>query len=200
MQILAIDLIAELFPIAALGRDKGEGKLMKEQPRKLNHHILNRASITDLAWAGLLMGLLAFGNYLFYYWRHGLSASHIEPGSLIHMGATSMTYLSIALIQLANILQRRSEHGLFTRYQFHNRTLWGAYALSLTLVCLIIYSPINHYFGSAPLGFLDWMWALVAVGIFVFIRELHIHARKHSRTALFTRHGHVKVRRHLQPL
>lgn len=198
MQILAIDLIAELFPIAALGRDKGEGKLMKERPRKLNHHILNRVSITDLVWAGLLMGLLAFGNYLFYYWRHGLSASHIEPGSLIHMGATSMTYLSIALIQLANILQRRSEHGLFTRYQFHNRTLWGAYALSLTLVCLIIYSPINHYFGSAPLGFVDWMWALVAVGIFVFIRELHIHARKHSRTALFARHSSERILNHVK--
>jgi Ca2+-transporting ATPase len=34
MQILAIDLIAELFPIAALGRDKAEGDLMRQPPRK----------------------------------------------------------------------------------------------------------------------------------------------------------------------
>ncbi len=198
MQILAIDLIAEIFPLAALGRDKAEGQLMREKPRDLKHHILNRISITDFVWAGVLMGLLAFGNYLFFYWRQGLSASHIEPGSLIHMGATSMTYLTIVLCQLANILQRRSEHGIFTRYQLHNRTLWGAYALSLVLVSLIIYSPINTYFGSAPLGFMDWLWAGVAVVIFIAVREFERHTRNHSRTALFARHGHETLRKHLQ--
>ncbi|MCA9327793.1 cation-transporting P-type ATPase, partial [Candidatus Saccharibacteria bacterium] len=74
MQILAIDLIAELFPIAALGRDKAEGELMKEPPRKLQNHILNRVSIVDLAWSGLLIGGLAYMNYLLFFWSRGLSA------------------------------------------------------------------------------------------------------------------------------
>lgn len=198
MQILAIDLIAELFPIAALGRDKAEGQLMKEAPRKLNNHILNRQSILDLVWCGLLIGGFAFLNYLFYYWRRGISAAHIDPHSLIHAQATSLTYLTIVLCQLANILQRRSEHGIFTRYQLHNKMLWGAYALSLFFVVLIIYSPLNKYFASGPLGFVDWLLAIGAATLFILIRELERHSRKHSRANLFARHGHATIRRHLQ--
>lgn len=198
LQILAIDLIAELFPIAALGRDKAEGNLMKEKPRNLHSHILNRETIADLAWAGLLIGGLAFVNYLLYYWRNGISAVNIDPQSFIHAQAATLTYLTIVLAQLANILQRRSEFGLFTRYQWHNKTLWGAYALSLTLVGLIIYSPLNSYFHSAPLGIVDWLYAITAMLIFVFVREAHIRTRHHNRKQLFATHGHATLKKHLE--
>lgn len=197
LQILAIDLIAELFPIAALGRDKAEGNLMKEKPRNLHAHILNKETMLDLAWAGLLIGGLAFMNYLLYYWRHGISAVDIDPQSFVHMQATTLTYLTIVLAQLANILQRRSEFGLFTRYQWHNKTLWGAYALSLTLVGLIIYSPLNSYFHSAPLGFADWIYALSAMIIFVLVREAHIRTRHHTRKNLFALHELDTLKKYL---
>ncbi len=197
MQILAIDLIAELFPIAALGHDKPEGQLMREKPRNLHDHILNRRSLTDLLWCGVLIGTLAFGNYLFYYWRRGLAADHIDPSSVLHMGATTMTYLTIVLAQLANILQRRSEYGLFTRYQLHNRYLWGAMALSLTCVLTIIYTPLAGYFHAAPLGFGDWLYAFVAVIIFVAIREFQLRTRHHTRRHLFATHSPALIKQHL---
>lgn len=197
MQILAIDLVAELFPIAALGHDKPEGQLMREKPRNLHDHILNRRSILDLMWCGVLIGTLAFGNYLFYYWRRGLSADHIDPSSLLHMGATTMTYLTIVLAQLANILQRRSEYGLFTRYQLHNRYLWGAMALSLTCVLAIIYTPLAGYFHAAPLGFVDWLLALSAVIIFIAVREFQLRTRHHTRRHLLATHPHPLIKQHL---
>ncbi len=197
MQILAIDLIAELFPIAALGRDKAEGDLMDEPPRKLSHHILNRQSILDLLWCGVLIGGLAFANFLLFYWRRGLSAEHVDVHSLINMQASSLTYLTIVLAQLANILQRRSTHGMFTRYQLHNKLLWGAYALSLFCVLMIIYSPLNTYFHSAPLSFIDWLFALFAAAIFVAVREFERHTRQHSRRALFTNHGYATVHKYV---
>lgn len=197
MQILAIDLVAELFPIAALGRDKPEGELMQGKPRNLHDHILNRRSIADLLWCGLLIGTLAFGNYLLYYWRRGLGAEHIDESSLLHMGATTMTYLTIVLCQLLNILQRRSEHGLFTRYQLHNSQLWGAMALSMTCVLAIIYTPLSGYFHAAALGFTDWLYALLAVVIFVVIRELQLRTRHHTRTHLFATHHPTAIRQHL---
>ncbi len=200
MQILAIDLIAELFPIAALGQDKSEGDLMHEKPRDLHHHILNRQSIIDLLWCGVLIGGLAFANYLMYFWRRGLSAENIELHSLIHAQATSLTYLTIVLSQLANILQRRSEHGLFTRYQFHNRLLWAAYAFSLFCVIVILYSPLNSYFASGPLGFIDWLYALAAAAIFIAIREFQRHTSHHTRRALFERHDHETIKRHLRTI
>ncbi len=200
LQILAIDLIAELFPIAALGRDKAEGNLMREKPRDLRSHILNRDSLRDLAGAGLLIGGLAFLNYLFYYWRNGISAVNIDAQSFVHAQAMTLTYLTIVLAQLANILQRRSEHGLFTRYQLHNKTLWGAYALSLTLVGLIIYSPLNTYFNSAPLGIVDWLYAIAAAVIFVSVREFHIRTHHHSRKNLFANNGIDVIRKHLKAI
>lgn len=171
MEILAIDLIAELFPIAALGWDKADGELMDDPPRNPKNHILDKRSILDLLWCGLIIGALSYGNYLLFFDRAGVDARGLTEGLPIHAQATAITYLTIVLCQLLNILQRRSRHGILTRYQLHNRYLWGALLLSLTCVCLIMYSPINTFFGAGPLELIDWLFALTAAGIFLVIRE-----------------------------
>jgi P-type Ca2+ transporter type 2C len=89
--------------------------------------------------------------------------------------AAAMTHLTIVLCQLGNILQRRSQDGLFTRYQFHNKQLWLAIGLSLICVFTIIYSPINTYFGAGPLQLIDWLFALSAAAIFLTLREIQIY-------------------------
>jgi Ca2+-transporting ATPase len=174
MQILAIDLIAELFPIAALGWDKAEGELMDEKPRDPQEHILNRRSLTDLAFCGVIIGGLAFGNYLLYFDRAGVSASGLfgDLSNPIYMKATTMTYLTIVFCQLVNITQRRSVHGFFSRYQLSNPHYWVAIALSLFCVFNIVYNPlINTYFGAAPIAASDWLYVAVAACIFLAIRE-----------------------------
>lgn len=187
MEILAIDMIAELFPIAALGWDRADGELMHDKPRNTHDHILNTPSVIDLLWCGLLIGGLAFANFILFFWRNGLSAAHAETVSpLLYMKATTLTYLTIVLCQLLNILQRRSRSGLFTRYQFHNRAL--AIAMSFSLVCVlnIIYNPyLNVYFGAGPLHIIDWAYALGAAAIFILIREVQRYANTHhSREAI----------------
>ncbi len=181
MEILAIDMIAELFPIAALGWDKADRDLMNESPRNPKHHILNPRSIGDLLWCGLLIGGLAFANFALFFWRNDISAvgaDKLHPE--LYLKATALTYLTIVLCQLLNILQRRSVHGLFTRYQLHNRALGVALLASIGSVMLIIYNPIvAPYFGAGPLSWTDWLFALGAASIFVTIRELQRHANKH---------------------
>jgi Ca2+-transporting ATPase len=172
MQILAIDLIAELFPIAALGWDQADRELMQEPPRDPKHHILNRGSILDLLWCGLLIGSLAFANFLYFFYRHGLNPSTQHSGTTLVMQATSLTYLTIVLCQLGNILQRRTQEGLFSRYQLHNGYLWGAICLSLICVLAIIYTPVNHYFGAHGLNITDWAFAGGAAALFLLVREI----------------------------
>jgi Ca2+-transporting ATPase len=180
MQILAIDLIAELFPIAALGWDKADHELMHEPPRDPRDHIINRGSIIDLLWCGLLIGGFAFINYILFYVRRGIDPQGLPSGIGLHMQATAMTYLTIVLCQLANILQRRSQDGLFTRYQLHNKQLGLALLFSLFWVLNIIYNPlIAPYFGAGPLNGTDWLFALGAAGVFIAIREIQRHADKH---------------------
>src|SRR5690606_18745122 len=95
----------------------------------------------------------------------------------LYAQATTLTYLTIVLCQLFNILQRRSRDGLFTRYQLHNRALAVALVVSIACVLNIIYNPLlNHYFGAAPLTLADWLFAGAAAGLFVLIRELQRHA------------------------
>lgn len=196
MQILAIDLIAELFPIAALGKDKADGDLMDEPPRNPKRHILSGQAIRDLIWCGLLIGGLAFANYIWFFYRQGVDPQNLAADSMIHWQATTMTYLTIVLCQLANILQRRTKAGLFSRYQFHNRQLWLAIGFSVFCVLNIMYNPwIAPYFKSGALGFTDWLYALAAMALFILVREFQRHNQKHHRKAVVALHHakHVKA-------
>ncbi|RYF28399.1 MAG: cation-transporting P-type ATPase [Chloroflexi bacterium] len=171
LQLLAIDLLAELFPIAALGWDKEEGETMKQKPRDPKAHILNRRSLIDLAWCGLLIGGLAILNYLWFFARHDSPLQGAEQ--LVIYGATTMTYVTIVACQLINIMQRRSVHGFFTKYQFSNRYFWMAIALTTAIVLSIVYVPaVSTFFKSAPLQLDDWLYVLGAVVVFLGAREL----------------------------
>ncbi|MEK7152870.1 MAG: HAD-IC family P-type ATPase, partial [Patescibacteria group bacterium] len=189
IQILAIDVIAELFPVAALGGDKADSEVMEERPRDPKHHILNLRSVADLLWCGTLIGGLAFLNYLWFFERNGIDPQHLTPNTPIHLQATALTYLTLILCLLANVLLRRSRGGLFTRYQLHNKGLWLAMALSLFSIMNIIYNPwIAEYFHSAPLGLADWLTALGATAIFIAIREFQRHNKKHHRKVVLELH------------
>lgn len=192
MQILAIDLVAELFPIAALGRDRADGELMTDPPRNPKDHILSTSSVIDLLWCGILMGGFAFLNYLWFFHREGVSAEHLTAGSPIHMQATALTYLTIVLCQLANIMQRRTRAGFFSRYQFHNIQFWLAMALSVFCVINIIYNPwVAPYFKAGALSLSDWLYAFAAAGIFILIREFQRYTNKHHRKAVLALHKKV---------
>lgn len=173
MLIIAIDLIAELFPMVALGWDKAEGQVMSEKPRNPKDHILNTKTLKTIIWAGSLIGLLAFANFAFFFWRADLGFSEVEQGSSLQMQASTLTYVTIMLCQLVNILYMRSSKGLFTRYQLHNSKLLFAFGLSMASILAIVYIPfLQPYFGSASLTGTDWLTALGAAIIFGFIRQL----------------------------
>lgn len=195
MLILGIDLIAELFPMAAISWDKADHDLMKAPPRDPKAHILNRESITDLAWTGLVIGGLSYTNFILFFGRQGVDVSGLAGESLVHMKGMSLTYLTIVLCQLVNILLRRSEKGLFTRYQLHNGKLWFAMGLSMFCVLNIIYNPvIAPYFRAGSLGLVDWLYAAAAAVIFLIWYEIRRHTSKHSRHHVLKLHHEVHGR------
>ena len=173
VQILTIDLIAELLPIAALGWDPPTGNIMHDKPRNLKSHILNRDSIVDLAWAGLLMGALAYGNFLIYFWRHHLDPRGASVAGISYMAATTLTYVTVCLCQFANILLRRVKSGkLFSRYLFSNKQLILAFLMSLSCMLLLIYLPAaQRYLGYSGLHPIDWLFAVAAATVFMIVRK-----------------------------
>jgi len=170
--ILSIDLVAELFPIAALGWDKPDKELMHDKPRNAKDHIFNIFSFFDLLLTGTLMGVLAYCNYLLFASRHGLAAKELL-GNGIYFSAVTITYATIVLCQLVNILVRRSRNFTFSSYLFTNKQLWMSMTLSLICVVSIVYIPLlQNLFGSGPLGLVDWMYALAAATIFFIVKEI----------------------------
>lgn len=177
IQILAIDLIAELFPLAALGFDPAVKDVMVQKPRNLKNHILSKKGIIDVAMTGLLMGCLAFINYLLYYRRIGVNPTLDTAQTSAYAAATTLTYVTVVLCQFGNILSRRTStnDAFLSRYLFSNKVLLGAFALSLSLMALLIYLPfLQPYFGTASINIVDWLFALAAAALFVTIRRMFI--------------------------
>ena len=112
------------------------------------------------------------------------------------MSATSLTYVTLMLCLLANIFMRRSERGLFTRYQFHNKSIWIALGMSLTSIMIIVYHPwVAPYFKSAPISAVDWLYAIAAALIFIAIREFQRWSNQHhSREVIIDLHARKKLR------
>ena len=200
LQILAIDVIAQIFPVTALGWDPAVGKLMHEKPRNLHDHIINRRTALDFLVFGSISAILAYGNYLFFFVRHHLSPYHLGTGLELYMQATILTYVTIVLCQFMNILLVRAqgEAPLFSSYLWSNKKLLFAFGISLFCIINIVYNPwIQPYFGAAPLSIIDWLTAIGAAAIYTVIRLFHRHTKRHSRKALLERHHPTVIKKHL---
>jgi Ca2+-transporting ATPase len=191
IQILAIDIIAQMFPITALGWDTAQHSLMRDRPRRLQDHIINRPAVLEFVGFGLLSAGIAYANFLFFFERHGISPVHLDTHSNLYFKATILTYITIVLCQFINLMMVRSdEHeSFFTRYIWSNKKLLIAFAISFFCIFNIMYNPvIRPYFGAGPLGIVDWFTAVSAAALYFVARILQRHTRKHTRKAVVSLH------------
>jgi len=175
VQILAVDLVAELLPLMFLTWDPSQPKTMTDPPRNPNDHILTKKNFIDVAWSGLLIGALAFFNFLLLFNREGVSPVGISPDNALYMRATTLTYMTIVLGQWANIFSRRcGDESVFTSYLWSNKRLLMGYAISIIFLLNISYNPyIAKYLGTGPLSLLDWGTALIAAIVYLMVREMY---------------------------
>ncbi len=174
VQILAIDLIGEMLPLTFLTWDPPQTEIMTEAPRNPNQHILNRKRLIDIIWSGFLMGGLGYLNFILFFQRAEIDPAGLSTDTITYMQATTLTYVSIVFTQWMNILSRRAgeTNSAFTSYLFSNKRLLVGYAISLFLLLNISYNPwISHFFRTAPLSLIDWLFAATAALSFFLIRE-----------------------------
>ncbi|HVU59705.1 MAG TPA: cation transporting ATPase C-terminal domain-containing protein, partial [Candidatus Saccharimonadales bacterium] len=194
IQVLAVDVVAELFPITALGWDKPVGKLLRDYPRRLGDHIFSRSTVREFILFGLLAGTIAYANFLFFFVRAGLSPAYIDTASGLYAQATILAYITLVFCQFTNLLLvRADEQGrFFTSYLWSNRKLLIAFGISLACIGIIIYCPtVRPYFDAGPLSLADWLTALGGAAVYLGIRLLQRHTRKHSRAAVVRLHQAV---------
>ena len=144
LQILWINLVTDGLPGLALAIEKAERDTMQRPPYPPQERIFDRAMVRDIAWIGLLMGVvsLALG---YWTWR-------AEPDAREHWG--TMVFTVLTLTQLGNALAIRSSHdSLFRIGVFSNLPLVGSLALTFGLQMAVVYwPPLQKVFKTTALG------------------------------------------------
>ncbi len=171
IQVLSIDLLAEILPLTALTFDPGSKYIMTSPPRSRKEHIVNKMTFSEIVFLGFLMGGLGFVNYGLFITRMG---GIITENHLLYPRATTISYLTIVICQFVNIMSRRYEFSsIFDKNFFSNRKILYSILISLIMVMIVIYTPgINSYLGFAPVTLSDWGMVILAGIVFLVAHEL----------------------------
>jgi len=174
VQILAIDLIWEMWPLMMITHDPAQPWLMEAKPRNVRQHLLNKKTILDLIVAGAMMGIIAFIAYLIYFLINGLSPFNMDTTSILYMTGNSVTYTTIMMCQYMNILSRRTGiNSIFTPYTLTNKKLRFSFFTWIGLILLLIYNPlISKYFAFWPMHLLDRSLPILWWALYLGMREI----------------------------
>ncbi|MBN2608988.1 MAG: cation-transporting P-type ATPase [Candidatus Fermentibacteraceae bacterium] len=177
LQILAIDLLAEVMPLTCLTFDPPPPGIMKSFPRDQGDHIMNARTSPEVLVLGALIGGLAFANYSLGMFRSvdsAFSAGMTPPFPVAYMKATTLAYLTIAFCQFVNIMSRRFRLiSIFNRNFFSNRVLLWSILASIAMIITAVYVPFISKFlyfsGPDPV---DWLFVLGSALVYLAAFEV----------------------------
>jgi Ca2+-transporting ATPase len=162
VQILAIDLVGEMLPLTAITFDPTDRQVMNRPPRDMKDHIINRNSLINLIFYGFWMGAAGYFSFVMVY---TCGTGTLEAG---HAAA----YTGIIFCQFMNILSRRVDGTIFSRYLFTNPQLWGSFVISIVAISILLYVPqVSIWFGFAALSASDLVYPVAGAVFFLFLHE-----------------------------
>ncbi|MDD7049893.1 MAG: cation-translocating P-type ATPase [Lachnospiraceae bacterium] len=161
MQLLWINLVTDSLPAIALGMEAVEKDIMDKPPKPREESLFAHGFGIRIVLQGMMFGALA----LLAFWI-GERAS----GSLA--GGRTMAFIVMALSQVLQSFNMRSEHSLFKIGFFSNRNLNWAALLSLLLVALVLFTPLSVAFGLILLPGHLYLLALGLILIPLVIMEI----------------------------
>lgn len=174
IQILAIDLLAEIMPLTFLTFDPPSERIMQSPPRNIEDHIMNRCTSTEVIFLGFLIGALSFANFALFMFREGVTLTVDGADPFLYARGTTISYLTIAFCQFANILSRRHEYtSIFNRNFWENKILLWSIVGSIALTGVAIFGPhISDFLRFARPSLTDVLYVLGAAGAFLCVFEL----------------------------
>ena len=113
-----------------------------------------------------------------------LIAFVIGENAMGEQGGQTMAFMVLALSQIIQSFNVRSEHSLFRIGFFTNKTLNGATAISLAVMLLVLFTPIGVAFGLVILPWKLYLkaWGLIHIPIVVMeIAKLIRYLLKRSK-------------------
>jgi len=174
VQILAIDLGTDIFPSFSLGLEASEPDVMKKKPFKIKDKIIDKNGIWRLARVGLIMAVGAVVAFILSMLRGGwYFGEEIDTDSVLYLTSSTAAYAVLAMSQMANLLQARSQTlSVFTIGFFKNKFAIGAIILSVGIFISFMYVPFfQKYLHMLPITWKDWLVALITVLAVFFFEE-----------------------------
>jgi len=140
IQLLWINLITDSLPAIALGMEPVEADIMDCKPRPKEEGLFAHGFGVRIALQGLMFGILTL---IAFYLGEAMT------GELA--GGQTVAFMVLALSQVVQAFNMRSDRSLFRIGPFCNRSLNGAALLSAALVLLVMFTPVSGWFGLVPL-------------------------------------------------
>lgn len=147
LQILWVNLVTDGLPGLALAVEPAERNTMRRPPVQPHEHILGRGMAWDIAWIGILMGVVSLGLG-YWYWAH----EDVSDNKW-----RTIVFTVLTLSQMGNALATRSEtESLFRQGVFSNRALIGSILLTFVLQLGVVYLvPLQTLFRTEALSLLE---------------------------------------------
>ena len=152
LQILYVNLATDGLPALALAVDPPEDDLMRRPPRDPRTGIFTRPVILLMLVGGLWSTVVNLGLFI---WA-------LNSGRGVQE-ATTMTFVSLVLIEFFKAYNFRSDRHSVLRRPFANKWLNIAIVWELVMLGLILYVPLlQRTFGTYGLSPRDWLLIVAA--------------------------------------
>lgn len=161
MQLLWINLVTDSLPAIALGMEPVENDVMDKKPKPKDEGIFAHGLGVRVVLQGLMFAILSLVAF-----RVGENAT----GTL--EGGQTMAFMVLALSQVVQAFNMRSDHSLFKIGLFGNKKLNGAALISIIMMALVLFTPIGIAFGLVILPTKMYLIALVLIFIPLVVMEV----------------------------
>ncbi len=165
MQLLMINLVTDSLPAIALGMEAVESDIMREKPKPKGEGIFAHGLGIRVVLQGCMFALLTLIGFVV---GTDLSLGEIFAGALrtneaALVGGSTLAFMVLALCQVVQAYNMRSEKSLFRIGIFSNKTLNLAALGSAALVLLVLFLPPLQL--AFELTWLSWDKYLIGLGL-----------------------------------
>jgi Ca2+-transporting ATPase len=161
VQLLWINLLTDGLPALALGADPQSGDVMERPPRDPDRGIVDDRMLGLVGGAGTVSTLLMLG--LLFYILDGAASVTPYVMTMVFTGFVALEFEKLYVIRWFRETPT-----------FSNPWLAAAVGASMLLQLAVLYTPLEQYFGTVPLGVADWalIGAVLAVALPAYLAVL----------------------------
>lgn len=156
MQLLWINLVTDSLPAITLGMEAVEDDVMDHKPKPKNESMFAHGFGVRVVLQGIMFGTLSL---VAFYIGHEVTGTE--------SGGQTLAFMVLALSQVVQAFNMRSEHSLFKIGVFTNHKLNWAALVSVVLVALVLFTPL-----SVPFGLTRLPWHIYGIGVILILVPL----------------------------